>query len=420
MDQSYSGKHVIIIGAGMAGLAAGHAIAQAGGKVTVLEARDRIGGRIWTDRSLGAALDLGAAWIHGPKGNPISALADDIDAPRHLTDWLNMTGHDADGTVIARKAFRKASASVEKANDRIEDNAPRKMTMDVALDKYASKTMRDPLMRSIQAVMTEFDAGAALPQLSAQPYKGMREFKGEDVAFPEGYDRILTPLTKGLDIRLSHIATHIDTSGAGVRVETDQGAFTADYVICTLPIGVLQDRKLSFEPPLPKGFDKAIDSIGSGLVNKVALRFRSAFWAKGSGQYWAGGDGRFPFYFNIDDLNPGTPILVNYPCGAHALTAEEQPDAELIEEMMVPLRRIYGDAAREPIEAKITRWRSDPFARGSYSFNMPGTRSKHARKFETVVNDRLAFAGEHTIWRYRATVHGAYMSGLRAAKALVA
>ena len=420
MDHAYGGRHVIVIGAGISGLAAGHAAAEAGAKVTVLEARDRIGGRIWTDRSMGAPLDLGAAWIHGPKGNPITALADQVDAQRHLTDWWNMTGHDADGGVITRKMLRKASGRVEKANDRIEDKAPRDMTMDAALEKYAAKTMRDPLMRSIQAVMTEFDAGAALHELSAQPYKGMREFKGEDVAFPQGYDAILAALVPGLDIRLGHVATHIDTTGPGARVETDQGAFDADYVICTLPIGVLQDGGLRFTPALPEKLQAAIGAIGSGLVNKVALRFESAFWAKGSGQYWAGGDGLWPFYFNNTDLNPAAPILVNYPCGAHALAAEQQSDETLVDEMMTPLRRIYGDRVQEPVQAVITRWRSDPFARGSYSFCTPGTRSKHLRAFEDVQNGRLAFAGEHTIWRYRATVHGAYMSGLRAAKALVA
>ncbi len=413
-----SDKHLIVIGAGMAGLAAGNAALKAGARVTVLEARDRIGGRIWTDRSMGVPVDLGASWIHKPKGNPITELAASVNAPLHQTGWSDVVGYTADGTQVDPKAFWKAIKRVDRVNETIEDDADRNQTMHAALQEFGPDTLSDPLMRAIQAVWTEFDAGATLNGMSARPYAGMKEFKGTDVLLPEGYDTLFAPLIEGLNLKLGEVVESIECRADGVEIQTGHQGYAADFCVCTLPIGVLQSRAVRFLPDLPPSLDKAIDRIGSGAINKVVLKFDHVYWDDVPGIYYAEGAGRWPLYLNANKMQPGTPVLVNYTTGEHALDGETKSDAELAEDMMVPLRRIYGVGIPDPIQTLVSRWRSDPFAQGSYSYATPETRKKHFRRFETVVEDRLAFAGEHTHHKYRSTVHGAYLSGLRAVEAL--
>lgn len=412
------GKRLIVIGAGMAGLSAGQAAQRAGARVTVLEARDRIGGRIWTDRSMGAPVDLGASWIHKPKGNPLSKLAAAVNAPMHQTGWSHVVGYDADGARIDHKSFWKAISRVDHVNETIEDAADRNQSMLGALLDHGPDTLADPLMRAIQSVWTEFDAGASLGGMSARPYAGMKEFKGTDVLLPEGYDALLANLTEDIDLKLSEVVEVIDCRADGVRVQTANDRYEADFCVCTLPIGVLKARAVRFLPKLPTGLSEAIDRIGSGAVNKVVLKFDHVFWDDVPGIYYAKGSGRWPLYLNANKIRPGTPVLVNYTTGEYALEGEAKSDAALASEMMEPLRRIYGADIPDPVDVLVSRWQSDPCARGSYSFATPASRKRHFRQFESVVESRLAFAGEHTDHKYRATVHGAYLSGSRAVEAL--
>ncbi len=417
-DKPLINTKVLVIGAGMAGLAVGHAAHLSGADVTVLEARDRLGGRIWTDHSLGVPVDLGVSWIHKPKGNPVTQLARAVGAQLHKTGWADVIGYHTDGTPIDRSVFWSAIARVDHVNETIDEEADKHQTMLEALQKFGPDTLTDPLMRAIQSVWTEFDAGATLAGMSALPYEGTKEFKGTDVLLPGGYDALFDVLTPGLDIRLNHAVDGVELRETGVVVRVGGEVFEANCCICTLPIGVLQSGVVEFAPALPGKLKKAISRIGSGAINKVVLRFDRVFWDDVPGIYHASESGRWPLYLNANKMQPGTPVLVNYMTGDHALSGEHESDADLAEQMMEPLRRIYGSDIPDPVEVLVSRWFDDPFALGSYSYATPQTRKKHFRQFEMVLGGRLAFAGEHTHPKYRSTAHGAYLSGLRAAAGL--
>ena len=180
----------------------------------------------------------------------------------------------------------------------------------------------------------------------------------------------------------------------------------------TLPIGVLKSGGVRFGPDLPSELTEAIERIGAGLVNKVALRFERAFWDDVQFIFSAEDSTRFPLFFNQNIFQPKGNVLVNYGLGNFAEIVDKRPIAELEAELMTRLREIYGSSAIDPVGSIGSLWRSDPYTKCSYSFATPSTRVEHFKKFEAVLGGRVVFAGEHTSAEYRATVHGAFLSGV--------
>jgi monoamine oxidase len=221
-------------------------------------------------------------------------------------------------------------------------------------------------------------------------------------------------LARNLTIRLGAVVTRITHGGPGVRVETAQQVFDADRVIVTVPLGVLKAGAIVFDPPLPEAKRRAIDRLGFGLLDKVVLTFDEPFWPQGHDML--GIAGRNP---PVSDLVDGSrftdvPLLVGLRGGANALVRERDPDDLTVGQVLTALR------APEPVGVLVTRWAADPFARGSYSFLAVGAGPDDQEALAAPVGDRLAFAGEATHSEFFATVHGAYLSGLREADRILA
>lgn len=234
-----SAATVGIIGAGMSGMAAADALKKAGRAVIVLEARDRLGGRIWTDASLGVPLDLGASWIHGVEGNPLVGLAQRVDAATLLTpDSFIMRG--GDGRIIPEN----------EAPDWLED------------------------VLSIQ-----HSAGAGEAELNIWAYWRDRDYSGEDVVFPEGYAQLFDAFSSKMDVRLGQSVTSVTLGEENVCVRGQAGFDqTFDAVIVTVPLGVLKKGLITFDPPLPTDKQKAINKLGMGVLDKLYLKYDSVFW----------------------------------------------------------------------------------------------------------------------------------------------
>ncbi|TAG19709.1 MAG: FAD-dependent oxidoreductase [Rhodobacterales bacterium] len=422
-----SPRRVIVIGAGLSGLSAARDLQAAGHDVTVLEARDRIGGRIHTSRLWpDLPMDLGASWIHGTDGNPITTLADSIGAARVETRYDRGITYNPDGASLdLGPEMARARAIVTAARTAAEalpqDVSLADAVMASAAWQDGSATDRRLLRHSINATF-EQEYGFDWSEASAWHFDDGWEFSGPDVLFPGGYHQIPKALAQGLTIRLGQSVTALAPNGAGVTATLADGTtLTADHAVVTLPLGVLQSGQVAFAEPLAPARQAAIDSLGMGLLNKCWLRFDRIAWdASVDWIEWLGPrDGFWSQWVSLA-RSTGAPVLLAFHAGTQAEEVEVLDDATTLAEAHHALRSMFGTAFPAPIAAQVTRWSQDPFTLGSYSFHAVGTSPATRRALAGADWDgRLVFAGEATHPDHPATVHGAYLSGVTAARTIL-
>ncbi|MCB1180242.1 MAG: FAD-dependent oxidoreductase, partial [Leptospiraceae bacterium] len=373
---------------------------------------------IYTDHSLGVPFDVGAAWIHGPKGNPISDLAKKANTKTFVTNDESIILYDNDGEIIPDSELGKAEKKFEDFLEKVEEIAEEEdedIPLSEAMKEANSNYLDDSLLLYQISSYLEFDYGGPIEKLSAWNYESDEAFEGEDIVLPEGYSKVIDYLQEGLDIRTNQEVKLIDYGEDGVLVETNEGEFESSYVLITVPLGVLKKNSIEFDPELPSKKKNAIKKVAMGNVNKVALEFEEMFWDdKQYIGYIPDEKGKYSYFLNAKKFCDSN-ILVTLGFGNFADEMEDMDDEEIISDVMEILSRIYGEDIPDPKNVFISRWRNDPYSYGAYSYNSVGTNKKDFETLAESVEDVLFFAGEHTSADYRGTVHGAYLSGLRAA-----
>lgn len=424
-------QNIIVIGAGIAGLAAAQTLQNAGHRVTVLEARERVGGRLHTSHAWSdMPMDLGASWIHGVKGNPITALADKIDAKRVTTSYESAELHISRELKAAGVSDANDSSSARLVNQALKDAS--KLNQDVSLQTAINQSLANKRLSAQAMAQLNFYVSSTYEQeyageadeLSAWTMDDNEEFSGADALFPAGYNQISDALAKGLTIELGHTVTDIDYAQSKVSVTTQSNGgarqFTADRVIITTPLGVLKRQVIQFNPPLPTVKTKAIAALGMGLLNKHFLRFDTVFWPKDIDwhEYLSAEKGRWSEWVSFAKVDD-TPVLLAFSAANRALEIENWSDERILADIMDVLREMFGPDVPQPVAHQFTRWSQDPFAYGSYSFNALNSSNAEREALAAPTDKRLFWAGEATHADYPGTVHGAYLSGLRAAQELL-
>lgn len=295
---------IAVIGAGISGLAAAKALAEAGRDVTVYEARDRIGGRVHTSDALGSPVDLGASWIHGTDGNPLTALADGLGLERVATDE----------SYISRGGDGRAMPDRELP-DWIET-----------------------------VVSVQHSAGADLDQINTRAYWFQSDYGGDEVVFESGYRPLFDALQGPYRLRLNAEVTAV-TYGGAVRLALRDGAVAeVDAVLATLPLGVLQQDRVRFDPPLPAAKRDAIQRLGMGTLDKLYLRFEEVFWDRDVTWILTPETGlpagQFNQWLNFSHLFD-VPILMGFNGGPPALALAEFSDEALVARAVATLERAY-------------------------------------------------------------------------------
>ena len=421
-------KRVLVIGAGLAGLATARELQRHGHDVVVLEARDRIGGRIWTSTKWpDMPLDFGATWIHGVKGNPLTSLADEIRADLVATKYERSITYNTLGQALSAAEKERLEVLTKQVFGALKNAQER--SADISIRQAIEPLMRQfeessETYRFINFVLSasfeqEFSGSAA--QLSTSWYESAKEFGGGDAFFAQGF-RVLTEfLAKGLNIQLDQTVFEVQWLQSPVRVVAQKSEFVADHVVVTLPLGVLQARSVRFTPELPQAKQNAIAKLGVGVLNKCYLRFPEAFWPADVDwlEYIPARHGEWTEWVSFK-RSANVPILLGFNAADRGRAIEQMSDAHVVASAMQTLRAIFGAKIPNPIDYQLTRWASDPFALGSYSFNRVGSTPKMRKELAAPIGTAVSFAGEATEHNYFGTAHGAYMSGLRAARNILA
>lgn len=417
-------KRILVLGAGLAGLAAARELSQVGHQVVVLEARDRIGGRVWTSSAWPKnPLDLGATWIHGVTGNPITGLAEQVGAQRLATSYERATIYNTNGQLLSPAQENRLDAIREQMFDNLreaqdlDEDATVRQALVLLKKQYAEDPAALRLLNFCLSVDIKQEYAGGASRLSSHWYDSAKVFGGDDALFAQGFKVITEYLAQGMDIRLAQQVKEVGWQGADVRVRTKDNAFVADRVVITVPLGVLQHNDVRFIPELPDDKRRAINALGMGVLNKCYLRFAHAFWPQGVDwlEYVAARHGEWTAWVSFQRTLQW-PILLGFNAADRGRELEAWSDDQIVASAMETLKTIFGADTPQPVDYQITRWDSDVFARGSYSYNpigsTPGSRTTLARP----LNGQLFFAGEATSKDYFGTTHGAYLSGVRAAR----
>lgn len=413
---------IIVVGAGIAGLAAAHKLVADGFEVMVLEARDCIGGRIRTDYSLGLPLNLGAGWLHGLDHNPIVKLAADAKIPYQLSEFSNTLFFDHSQTVIPSTEiinfFHEQEFYLAHAS-KIAQSMGNDLSLAAALDlvKPQNSTMRWRDMWNWALIYLELYTGADIRKISARYWDEEQIFNGGNYLVTGSYVSILQGLAKDIDIKFNTHVTKINFENKNIKITTDKGEWEAEKVIVTLPLGVLQSGEVRFEPAL-KEFD--FSHLAMGLLNRIILKFPTIFWPTQHQNFFSAPQ-QYPFVSSFINLQHyvNQPLLMGMVGGDNALQLELLPDNEIIALAMKELRKMFGNNIPESEMHLITRWGQDPYSYGSYSYVPYSCEGAEYDRFTKPIENRLFFAGEATNHEHPATTHGAYLSGIREAEHII-
>jgi monoamine oxidase len=419
-------KRIVVIGAGLAGLAAAKELAAQGNDVIVIEARDRIGGRIHTITKWPTMpIDLGASWIHKVEGNPLTKIAEQLNAKLFLTNYDKSITYNASGKVLS-KAEKNHLANLEKEIFK---------AIKIAQDKDNDASIQDvikPLMRQFDAFPDnqklinfflsseiEHEYAGSVELMSAHWYDDDKEFDGDDAVILAGFKVITEYLASNLAIELGQVVEKIEWNQSPVKVITNKKEYIADQVVVTLPLGVLKSSSVRFTPNLSQAKQNAISKLGVGVLNKCYLLFPKSFWPDDIDwlDYVSDKHGEWTNWYSL--LRANMPILIGFNAANRGLAIEKLSDKQIVASAMQTLKTIFGANIPEPTDYHITRWAADPYARGSYSYNAVGSLPNMRKEIAKPLKNKLFFAGEATNQDYFGTAHGAYLSGLRAAKGVL-
>lgn len=408
----------LIIGAGMAGIAAARELMSDNKRPIILEARDRIGGRIYTDHNFADhPVECGAEFLHGehvPTWKYVHRLGLKTIHWKRQDDALVRM---ADGSQLTMSEARRRDPEFDitrtwdipldqiPPEDESFENYLRRIEFTEAQLQYVRRAYSNAMSESMQFV----SAQGTIENMNRD------EMGFEDHRIVEGYDVLMDFLAENLDIRLDTTVTVIDWSGDDIQIKTASGeTFTATQVIITLPVGVLKSNRIRFVPELPESKLAALEKLTMGPAIKMLYKFpepilpnnMSAIYSANNPPMWWS-----PSY----QRDTTTQVWTAFATGDWARELLKNGEESALNQGLETLRSELNNASITPTAMKIINWGDDPYACGGYSAALVGG-AKVRSQLALPIDNKLFWAGEATAPNnLTATVHGAYLTGKRAA-----
>jgi len=428
---------ILIIGAGAAGLMAAHILAKAGKTVTVLEARNRCGGRIHTlnNELFFKNAELGAEFIHG-----------DLPVTLNLLKEAGIAHYRAGGEMWRYREGRFDNENVFTGDWGLLMDKLGKLKKDISIEDFLKKEFPGSKYSSLKDSVRRFASGYDTADTrKASSFALRREWGNEDweasYRVEEGYGAMINYLHESLknaggSIYLNSIVKKIEWRPGNVKVSTSEGSiYEAGQIVIALSLGVLQAGKketgaITFSPPVKKQID-AINKMGYGAIIKILLEFDEPFWEDKFTEALAGKSLEKMGFILSDETIPTwwtqapqhSAVLTGWLGGPAAAKKKNLANEELLQQSLTSLSHIFKRSIEE-LKSKllafdIMNWTSDPFTRGSYAYDT--IESPAARKIlDKPVDDTLFFAGEYLYdGPVMGTVEAALASGVEAAKKVI-
>ncbi|MCF9034316.1 flavin monoamine oxidase family protein [Acinetobacter nectaris] len=410
---------IIIIGAGVAGLSCARQLQAHHQHVVILEARERIGGRVHSKMIADRVFDLGASWIHGIEGNPIWDIVKKEGIETEIFNYdVSTFLHDGGQpfSIQEKDQFLSYILEIEKALASHQDCSAldvvsstinildiKNYALKMKLQSFFERVANDPFATDLSTLVANY-----------QHYEGY--FFGDEVIFPSGYEQVVHSIAKNLDIQLNvNVKEIIQAKDHIIVIDAEGQKFLASKVVVTVPLGVLKAKKITFTPELPSTHQHAIDNMGYGSFNKVFFKLDEPldFIAKNNtsmNSYFFWHD---DYCFNLLDLSEiyKTPTYLMLFGGQQSIFIDRSNDLEVWSFISQHLKAYTMSLPAIPKQSVITRWGADIYSYGSFSFPALHHTEELVLRLNRNVDERIFLSGEHCSIQYAGTVHGAYLHG---------
>ncbi|KIK34778.1 hypothetical protein CY34DRAFT_812689 [Suillus luteus UH-Slu-Lm8-n1] len=447
--RSTKNAKVLILGGGVAGVIAARTLHHKGiDDFLIVEARDELGGRM-QNYTIGVpgkqyTVEVGPNWIQGTQtgngtANPILTLArkhhvknqyNDLDGSittydyNGLKDYRDLLNTSIDqfsqiGAIAGERVkMQQVDLSLQSAYG-ITGATPKNM-YEAACQYYEVDWVREYAQSPDQnswiasAWNNNFTFDTDMGGFSDENNLCIDQRGFKTIIQAEAAEFLLPQ-----QVSLNSVVKTIAYSGDGVTVTLeDDTTLTADYMLCTFSLGVLQYGDIAFKPTLPSWKMEAIQSMVMATYTKIFLQFEERFWFDTEMAIYADMErGRYPIWQSLDHVKffPGSGLVFVTVTGDFSLRIEGMQDSDVQEEVMEVLRAMYPNTTvPDPVAFHFKRWHADPLFRGSYSNWPPSFLPGHSENLRATVDKRLWFAGEATSLKYFGFLHGAYYEGLNA------